>query len=282
MSEITQAHNSASISENALGEIIKPLFDADAEQRVELILRRTDSNGKVKKNRVAHIFRAMTDEEFFQHEEKKNVTQKVSGTDILSVRTQAKDLQASEWLWNLLARGRTGYVERPDWREKTDLLDKHAAIKEGLLAVFPADDSNADIFADSTLDAETLVEDDEFSDELVDEDAQTIVRLDCLFNSQAVTTTHYFAAPSAKDVTDYEDLMKKASNMVDARKGWRHKKKANQSSQISIPSKARELCVLYDRLIINAEGYKGRVPAHHKRDAVLEIFTRDVDVTEKN
>ncbi len=260
----------------------KLLFDADAEQRVELTLRRTDNGGKVKKNRVAHIFRPMTDEEFFQYEQKKSIVQKISGTNIVNVRTQDKNLQAAEWLWNEVAVGRTGYVERSDWREKTDLLDKHTAIKDGLLAVFPATDSNTDIFDDSTLDAEMLVEDDdEFSDELVDEDAQTIVRLDCLFNSQAITTTHYFAAPSAKDVTDYENFMKKASNMMDGRKGWRQKK-ANQTSQISIPSKARELCGLYDRLIIKPEGYVGRVPAHHKREAVLEIFTREADVNEGN
>lgn len=258
------------------------LFDADAEQRVGLTITRTEPNGgKTKKHRVAHIFRPMTDEEFFQHETKKNIVQKISGTDILNVRTQDKNLQAAEWLWNQLAIGRTGYVERADWREKTDLLDKQTAIKDGLLAVFPANDSDADIFDDSTLDAETLADDEQFSDELVDEDAQTVVRLDCLFNSQPMTTTHYFAAPSAKDVTDYENLMKKASNMMDGRKGFRQKK-GSQTAQVSIPSKARELCALYDRLIINADGYAGRVPAHHKREAVLEVFTRDVDVTEKN
>lgn len=262
-------------------ETPSPFYDADAPQRVELTIKRTDpQTKKIKKYRVAHLFAPMSDEQFFQHEAKKNIVQKVSGTDILNVRTQDKNLQAAEWLWNQLATGREGYVERSDWKEKTDLLDKQTAIKDGLLAVFPVNDSDADIFDDALL--ETVEGEEEFSDDLVDEDAQTVVRLDCLFNNHPITTTHYFRAPSAKDTGDYEELMKRASNMMDGRRGFRQQKRNSQTAQISIPSKARELCALYDRLIINTDGYAGRVPAHHKRDAVLEIFTRDVDVTEKN
>lgn len=260
-----------------------PIYDADAPQRVELTIKRTGKDNKVNKHRVAHVFAPMTDDQFFNYEAKKNVVQKVTGTNILNVRTENKNLQAAEWLWNELATEREGYVQREDWKEKTDLFDKQKAIEDGLLVVFVADENESEVFADNTLDAEALSDDSDdenFSEELVDDDLQTVVRLDCLFNNFALTTTHYFHSPSAKDTQEYESAMKKATNMMDGRRGFRQKKKNQQVAQISIPSKARELCSLYDRLIINSEGYKGRVPAHHKREAVLELFGRETEVNE--
>ncbi len=257
------------------------LFDADAEQRVELTLTRNDAAGKQRKSRVAHIFRAMTDEEFFKYEERKRIVQKISGGDILNVRTEDKNLSAAEWLWNTLAVGREGYVEREDWKAKTNLFDKQKAVEQGLLAVFVvAENQSDDIFADAESEVQAI-SDEDFLDEPFEDDAQSSVCLDCLFNGCALTTTHFFSEPSAADVGEYDRLMRKATNQIDGRRGLRQKK-GQQVAQVAIPSKARELCMLYDRLIIGTNGYAGRVPPHHKREAVLELLARDSDVTEKN
>lgn len=256
------------------------IYDADASQRVGLTVKKTAGDGKTRKHKVAHIFRPMSDEDFFKFEEMKRVVQKVSGTDILNVQTEDNNLRASEWLWTQLATARKGYVERDDWKEKTNLLDKQTAIEKGLLAVFVAEeDTGSDPFADDSSeldDADAELSDDELSD-----DVPTLIKLDCLFNETPITTAHHFSEPSAADVNDYEKTMRKATNRMNARRGFRQKKNA-QVSELSIPSKARELCALYDRLIIKSDGYAGRVPAHHKREAILELFSRDSDVTEKN
>lgn len=249
------------------------LYDADAEQRVELILKRTNGQGKTVRSKVKHIFRPMTDEEFFQYESKKSIVQKISGTNVLEVRTEDKNLEAAQWLWDLLAIGRENYKPRDDWREATNLLDKKEAIEKGLLAVFVAQEDDEEIFVENF--------DDELFDDEFDDEQPTIVALDFLFDETPLTGVHHFRQPSAKDVGDYERTMKKATNRINARNGFRQKK-SDQTAQIAIPSKARELCALYDRLIERTEGYVGRVPAHHKREAVLELFSRESEVTEKN
>lgn len=258
-------------------ETAQIFYDADAEQRVGLTLKSVAPSGATRKHKVAHVFRAMTDEDFFKYEELKRVVQKISGTDVLSIRTEDNNLRATEWLWNTLAVRREGYVEREDWKEKTNLLDKQTAIEKGLLAVFVAEESDSDDpFADSAAQTDDAAFDDDFSDEV-----STLVRLDCLFDEQPLTVAHYFNQPTAADVADYEKTMRRASNLVNSRRGFRQKKN-QQRAQISIPSKAKELCALYDRLVVNTEGYAGRVPGHHKREAALELFAREVEVTEKN
>lgn len=254
------------------------LFNAEEEQRVELTLTRTDNRGKHRKSRVAHVFKAMSDEDFFKYEERKRIIQKISGSDVLNVRTEDKNLAAAEWLWNTLCMRREGYVEREDWKAKTNLFDKQKAIEQGLLAVFVvAENQSDDIFGDDVIENEA----DDLLDMPFDDDAETVVRLDCLFNNCALTTVHYFREPSAQDAGEYDRLMRKATNQIDGRRGLRQKK-GQQVAQLAIPSKARELCALYDRLVVSTEGYTGRVPPHHKREAVLELMARDSDVTEKN
>jgi hypothetical protein len=230
------------------------LFDADAEQRIELLIQYRGVE-----RTVAHRLAPVTDELFFQYEQKKQIRVRVSGQDLLVVRNDDQELAAAEWLWNELAVGREGYVERDDWRARTNLWDKAQAVREGLLAVYVTGDANP-------------VTDGE--DELVDDDLGTEIALDCLYNGTVLTTRHAFSAPSAADVKEYDRMMRVADNLI--ARGRR-----SDAAQIVIPSKARELAALYDRLIIQTDGYVGRVPAHHKREAVLELFSREARVTEK-
>lgn len=231
-------------------------FDSDAEQRVELVIQYRGTE-----RTVAHRFSPLTDEQFFQYEQRKKTRVQVSGQELLIVRNDDQELAAAEWLWNELALGRAGYVPRDDWRERTNVLDKTQAIQEGLLAVYAVRN-------------EKPTADDEAAG-LVDDDLGTEIELDCLFNSTASTTKHSFRAPTAADVKEYDRLMRIADNVI--ARGSRRP----QAAQLIIPSKARELAALYDALIVEADGYAGRVPAHHKREAVLELFAREARVTEK-
>jgi hypothetical protein len=232
-------------------------FEADAEQRVELTIQFRGTE-----RTVAHRFAPLTDEQFFQYEQRKKTRVQISGQELLVVRNDDQELAAAEWLWNELAVGRDGYVPRDDWRERTNVLDKAQAIREGLLAVYVAVE-------------ETAPPGETDPPELVDDDFGTEIELDCLFNSTALTTRHAFRPPTAADVKEYDRLMRLADNVF-ARGG-----RQPQTAQLVIPSKARELAALYDALIAETEGYAGRVPAHHKREAVLELFAREARVTEK-
>jgi hypothetical protein len=233
------------------------LFDADAEQGVELLIQYRGVE-----RTVAHRFAPLTDELFFHFEQRKKTRARVSGQDLLTVRNEDQEVSAAEWLWNELALGRDGYVTRDDWRERTNVLDKAQAIRDGLLAVYAVRGAVV-----------TSIDPSEM--EPVDDDLGTEIALDCLFNSTALTVRHAFRAPSAADVKEYDRLMRIADNLI-ARGGRRP-----ESAQVVIPSKARELAALYDRLAVGADGYAARVPAHHKREAVLELFSREARVTEK-
>ena len=233
------------------------LFDAHAEQRVELTIQYRGTE-----RTVAHRFAPLSDELFFQYEQRKKMLVQVSGQELLVVRNEDEELAAAEWLWNELAIGREGYVPRDDWRQRTNVLDKAQAIGEGLLAVYAVRGESAPAGEVEATD-------------LVDDDLGTEIELDCLFNNTAFTTHHAFRAPTAADVKTYDRLMRIADNVI-ARGGRRPR-----GAQLVIPSKARELAALYDALIVTAEGYAGPVPAHHKREAVLELFAREARVTEK-
>lgn len=240
-----------------ISNFISPiLFDSDAEQRVELTIQYRGVE-----RTVAHLFSPLTDELFFQYEQRKKTRVQVSGQELLIVRSDDQELAAAEWLWNELAIGREGYVPRDDWRERTNVIDKAQAIQEGLLAVF-------------AVRSEAPPANDEAT-ELVDDDLGTEIELDCLFNSTVLATKHSFRAPTAAEVKEYDRLMRIADNVI-ARGGRR-----SPAAQLVIPSKARELAALYDALIVETDGYAGRVPAHHKREAVLELFAREARVTEK-
>lgn len=245
------------------------VYDADAQQRIGLTLTSYKPGGPRRVFNVTHILRGMTDDEFYEYEERKKVIQQITGGDILNVRTDDDSLQAAAWLWDRLAIGREGYIERPDWKERTNILDQQTAIEKGLLAVYVVNDESEVV--------------EEAADELVDDDyhqdSTTVVILECYFNESIVQTTHYLKPPTAKDVADFEKIMKRVNNLIDSRRGFRQRKPV---AKMAIPSKARELAQLYDRLIIRTEGYAGRVPAHHKRDVVLELFNREAEVREKN
>ncbi len=232
-------------------------FDADAEQRVELTIQYRGTE-----RAVTHRFAPLTDELFFQYEQRKKTRVQVSGQELLVVRNDDEELAAAEWLWNELALGRDGYVPRDDWRERTNVMDKAQAIAEGLLAAY-------------AVRSETALAREGEAAELVDDDLGTEIELDCLFNGNALTTRHAFRAPTAADVKAFDRLMRVADNVIE--RGGRRP----QSAQLVIPSKAQELAGLYDELIVDTEGYAGRVPAYHKREAVLELFAREARVTEK-
>ncbi len=243
-------------------------YNADHTQTVGLTV-----NYKGKKVAVAHILGALTDEDFYEYERRKLGRTKVSGAaDVLTVKNDDNELSAAEWLWNKIAVGRTGYVERADWRERTNLMDKLKAVRDGLLAVFVVRGDESDEEFGAAVEA--------VSDQLVDEEVSAEIKLDCLFDGAALTTTHVFNQPSAEDVKAYDKLMREAEQQFGQQKGFRQNKK--QAVELVVRSKAKDLARFYDRLIIHTDGYIGRVPAHHKREAVLELFARDSDVTEKN
>jgi hypothetical protein len=99
------------------------------------------------------------------------------------------------------------------------------------------------------------------------------IQLRCLFNNKQIDTSHIMQQPSASQLNEYRSLMKQ-SYLV---RGSRF-----QQVEQKIPSKAKKLGQLYDALMVETEGYIGRVPLHHKIAVVLEHLKTEAEITGKN
>ena len=124
-------------------------------------------------------------------------------------------------------------------------------------------------------DDETIVDAEE--GELVDDSEwdriESVVVLQCLYHSHLLETRHYFAAPSARDVEEFQRISHRSTS-VGGFLGGLFKSKA--AAEIHVSSGAKALAELYDKLIEKTEGYEGRVPAYHKDVTVAEVFANEV------
>jgi len=232
----------------------KILFNADAEQRVPLSIKKGN-----KRFEVAHKFRAPSDEEILEYERRRNVRVREARPEELdedAVLSKDDSFDAAVWLWNKLAESREGYIAREDWKDSTNANDKVTAITEGLLAteVVPPGD-------------------DVLSEELLSDEELSSVTLRCLFDGKAVDTVHHLRAPNAADMRSYRSLM--SQNFIVRGSRFR-------TAETRIPPRAKKLAELYDSLLETFDGYIGRVPVHHKMAVALELFGQQSRALEKN
>lgn len=236
------------------------VFDADAaEQRVPLSLER---KGKIYK--VAHIFRPPTDDDLVEYERRRNVRMREANKAELGERgmaMQSDSEKAAIWLWDRLAVRLEGYVNADNWREKVSPQDKEYAVTQGLLACEAYSPEAESAGAEDLLD--------------FDDDGELIatVELSCFAGEDQLTTLHTLRAPSAADLKQYKDLMRTSYTV----RGRRLNK-----ADIRVPSKAKPLANLYDRLVERVEGYAGRVPLHHKMAVILEHLGQEQETLAGN
>jgi hypothetical protein len=99
------------------------------------------------------------------------------------------------------------------------------------------------------------------------------VRLRALFNGHQVLLTHEFSPISKDDDTLYHSIKKRAMIVQGTKIG---------QSDTRIPATWKPLGALYDRLAPRTEGYKGRIPLHHKVAALDQLLGLTQEAVAKN
>jgi hypothetical protein len=201
---------------------------------------------------VAHIFAPLRDDDIAEYERGRNLRLSEAETgesderDAMAITGDAFD--AAVALWDARIKGVENYTESEEWKSKVPVKHKAFAVQNALLATqilpLPLVGNNAAFPVD-------------------DEDDASTIRLRVLFNDQQMVTEHVLRTPSADDMREYRKLMSRALLVPG--------EALNQQEQ-RIPSRARGLGRLYDKVVERTSGYSGRVPLHHRMRVVLEHF----------
>lgn len=228
----------------------------------QIILLKIKRGNKLFK--VAHVVNAPTDADLLDYEKGRNIRYRQADKAELGengLATNDESFAAAIALWNKLAVRVEGYKPTDDWRDKVRESDKVAAITENLLAV--------EVLEEAIVETET--------GELLDEDADQgsrVIEMRSLFAGEEVETSHEFRAPNAAELKKYRALMAVSY----AVKGSRMR-----SSDIRVPSRAKDLAIFYDNLLIESRGYVGNlVPLHHKIVAAITHFDRELETLAGN
>lgn len=237
--------------------VARPLYDADAEQVLTFrTTKRVRLGGGVRNVQVTvrHTLQPLTDDLFVEYDRKRNV--RVAAGEG-GIDTKSSLLDASEYLYGAL-----GGTHEPA-EITVDAPVKMGVIQDGLLV--------------TALVAPPVLTDDEVERLLTEgafvEDGRNTVSLRCLFNSREVVTEHDLDAPSAEQQRRYSELVTRAK-LVDAEQLGKR--------ETQMPSRAKALGKLYDELLIEARGYAGLVPLHHKVEVISEHLSTEQERVEGN
>jgi hypothetical protein len=229
----------------------EPLFyDSDAEQRMGF---QTERKGRL--FNVCHIFGPLKDEAVIEYERGRD--QRISDAESSESNDQdamavtSRSFQAAVRYWDSTGARAEGYAGSVSSR------DKAFAVQNLLFAV------EFDSLPLATADELCPDEDDESSTH----------RLRCLFDGGLIVTEHTMRAGTPDEVAEFQSLMSRALIVRGTQFG--------QTDQ-RIPSKAKALGALYDRVKLGTAGYAGRVPLHHKMAVVLRHFRAQQKATAGN
>lgn len=238
--------------QSAAGEQKAPpvLYDVTAEQRMPF---QTERKGVM--YNVAHIFGAIKDEDVMEYERRRD--QRISDADTSETDDQSamavsgSSFEAAVNYWNTTGARAEGYASTIS--EK----DKAYAVQTLLFGVewLPLPSATAD---------EACPPDDE--------DTSTH-RLRCMFNGQIITCEHTLNPPTPEQLSEFQRKMSRAVITQGTQFG--------QTDQ-RIPSRARYLGDLYEQVKLEAKGYAGRIPLHHKMAVVLRHFRTQQKVVAGN
>jgi hypothetical protein len=231
-------------------EVLTIIYDADAEQQVPF---QTERKGKL--YNVVHVFGPIKDEGVIEYERGRD--QRISDAETSESNDQdamavtSKSFQAAVKYWDSTAARAEGYSGA------VSLKDKAFAVQNLLFAV--------------EFDSLPLATADELCP--VDDDDNSTHKLRCLFDGKLTVTEHTLRPGTPEEVAEFQSMMSRALLVRGTQFG--------QTDQ-RIPSKARRLGALYDRVKISASGYSGRVPLHHKMAVVLRHFRAQQKATAGN
>lgn len=212
----------------------KPIFyDAAADQIIPLEIAKGS-----KVFRVCHHLKPLSDERFFELEDKVQLSikrLKKLSTDIFNPRHD---------LWKELAIKREGYTEREDWLEVTKEADAVQAVNALLYAeIIPADDEESG---------------------LLDDEAETPISFRAMFSGTLVELTHFFREETKAEKDRYFSI---TANEPDS----------NVLASAVKKSKNQRLYELGVSMITRTEGYaNGQIPAWHIAKSTEAYFDQVV------
>jgi len=207
------------------------IYDADAEQRVQF---QTERGGKL--YTVTHILGPIKDEGVLAYERQRS--QKLTDADASESDEQdatavsSQGFQAAVNYWNTNQARAVGYAGKVSDRDKAFAVNLLFGVEFQQLPLAQAN--------------ELCPEDD-------DENSSYVLR--CLFDSRECFPTAILKPASPEQIDEFESLMSRALLVQGTRFGQRDQR---------IPAKAKRLGELFDLMLISTEGYKRRVPLHHK------------------
>lgn len=215
------------------------LYDCDAEQRMPF---QTERRGRL--YNVAHVFGPVKDEAVLAFEVRRN--QRISDAEANEADDpEARAMSGSAFeaalkFWEENGARAEGYAG------EVSAKDKAFAVQSLLFAV------EFEKLPDAA-DGELCPADDDSSTH----------RLRCLFDGKLVVTEHTLRAASTEEIADFQALMSRTLLVQGTQFG---------QTDFRVPSRARALGQLYDRVKVEARGYAGRVPLYHKMAVALRHF----------
>ncbi|MBS1793351.1 MAG: hypothetical protein JSS81_05825 [Acidobacteria bacterium] len=225
------------------------LFDADAEQRFTYEI----TDGEVKYE-ITQVYRGLPDEQLAEYDRLREVSVDTNGanTDVMT-----DSMSADDYLFRELCTDVLGFDgDKPDnWQDLIEYDEKKAGINK-LLSI--------KIVSDNT---EKQVQPRQWGKAIASEK----VELTALFDGRIVTTKAHFGAKTPADVAAY-GVIKNRVSLIE---------RGLDESAIKIPASMKRKADLFDRINPRVEGYRGRVPLHHKAAFVTGFFESKIASTEK-
>lgn len=239
-------------------ENTQPIYDADATQTLPLKVER---RGKL--YAVRHCFQSISDDVIANFERARDVRMSDADSresdDANAMAMTDDSFNAAIAGWDACAEKVEGYrldTGRDDWKSQIAQGDKAFAFQTLL-----------------STDFEELPVGLEDEGCPPDADETSVYRLRALFNGTPVTLTHTLRPASRDEMGKFQKLMRRALVVRGTRFG--------QTDQ-RIPSRARELGELYNQVMVETDGYNGRIPLHHRMAIVLRHFRNQAEMDAGN
>jgi hypothetical protein len=240
------------------------LYDADAEQRIPVT---KEFNGELI---VVNFVLGPQDDECLKQYDRlcdrrlEEVEADEAGEqNAMTSRDRSDD--AAKWLFDdravsVQGMGDEGQDLPPDWKQMIDASDKIAVIDQGYLATGEVPKPPAKPGKRLPWNYRTA-------------GAAKVIHLRAIFDGFEWVLTHTrTAAPSAEQMAEFKSLQSSAVSVGGKRLGQR---------ELLILAKSGRYGALYDSIGYQTDGYKGRVPLHHKRKVVEIDLAGDAKVIAK-
>ncbi len=236
------------------------LFDSNVSQMVRFTVERNN-----KRYPVGHQFKPLSDEEFLKLDTGRDVRMTAVEDEAASgsgLAMTTKGFEASVAYWNRNAVGCENYGSKGP--NDFDKVSEKISPDDRVQAV--------DFLLAAEIEPVPVASDDEACP--LEFDENSVVTLRALFNGEQLYLAHTLRPISNSLMSEYRHIMAHSFVVQGAKIG---------NSEQRIPSRAKRLGALYDKIVVSTSGYASDiVPLHHKVKVVLDQFAIGSEIISKN